>query len=137
MLEIFVLISMCRYLNRTATEKGCPGWPFVLLMIFGWFAFGIGGGIVGLLVMGGDGDLPVGAIIGYIAGVILACLANSMIVAMLPNRAVRDDYDRDYSPRRRGDSRWEDEQEDDRRPRQAQTRDEQDDREWRRYRDNR
>jgi hypothetical protein len=137
MLEIFVLITMCRYLHKTATGKGWPGWPFVLLMIFGWFAFGIGGGILGIVVTGDDGDLPVGGIIGYLAGVVLACLSNAMIVGILPNKSVKDDDDRDYSPRRRGDARWEDEYEDDRRPRTAQARDDRDDREWRRTRDDR
>lgn len=140
MLEIVVLISMCRYLHKSATGKGWPGWPFVLLMILGWFAFGIGGGIAGILVSGDDGDLPVGGIIGYVVGVVLACLANAMIVGILPNRKVTDDYDRDDSPRRRGDDRWEDEYDDDRRQRHARSRDDRDDRddrERRRSRDDR
>ena len=38
MLEVIMLVAMCRYLNRTATAKGRPGWPFAVLMVFGWVA---------------------------------------------------------------------------------------------------
>jgi hypothetical protein len=105
-LEIFVLVSMCRYLHRTATNKGHAGWPFVLLMIFGWFAGGIAGGVAGLLLLGDDGEFPVGALIGYFGGAALSCLGNALIVAMLPDRSPdwdgdRHDDERSYAERRR------------------------------------
>lgn len=54
MCEIVILISMCRYLARTAKSKEQPGWPFVLLMIFSWFVGGIGGAIAGVAITGDD-----------------------------------------------------------------------------------
>ncbi len=111
MLEIFVLVAMCRYLHRTAKGKGWAGWPFVLLMIFGWFAGGFGGAI-GLSIMLPDlnDEFPVAMLLGYLCGVVLSCVGNAIIVAMLPNKATDDD--RDYSDRRRRRSADDDDDDD-------------------------
>lgn len=149
MCEIFILVSMCRYLHRTAKNKGQPGWPFVLLMIFAWFVGGIGGAIAGTVAMGdgGNEDISIPAIIGYVIGVSLACIGNALIVAMLPDRTRDTDRDRyederDYTERRRpsgaprgrladeheeDDRRDRDDREDDRRDRDER----EDDRNWR------
>lgn len=145
MLEIIILVAMCRHLHGKAKKKGWPGWPFVLLMIFGWFVFGIGAGIAGIIISGDDGDIPIGGIIGYLLGVVLACVTNVLIVALLPDRGVQDD-DEDYSDRRRRrfrqDSYESDEaDEDDRRGRRRrddrEDEEDRDDRRDRRRRDDR
>jgi hypothetical protein len=143
--EIFILVSMCRYLHRTATNKGQPGWPFVLLMIFAWFVGGIGGGIAGIATLGDDSDGRFGFIIGYLIGVSIACIGNALIVALLPDRTrdeerYRYEDERDYTDRRsrygdapRGRLADEDEYDDRDRDRDYRgDREERDDREWRR-----
>ena len=126
MIEIIVLFLMGRYLHSTATKKGWPGWPFVLLMIFGWFVCAIGGGVVGMIVTDDwDSELPVGGIVGYFVGAVFACVGNALVVAMLPNKAVDDD--RDYSTRRRGRRYDEGEDNDDPRDRRGRRYDRDDD----------
>lgn len=100
MLEILVLFSMCRFLHKKATEKGWPGWPFVLAMIFSWVGFGFSGAVVGVIVTGDDGELPVGGIIGYLVGAVMACITNAVFVNLLPDRNDQPDDD-DYRPRPR------------------------------------
>lgn len=80
-LEIILLISMCRYLNRVATAKGRRGWPFVVLMIFAWIAAGICGALTGFFAEGNShGEFSVGAVVGYIVGVAVACGGMASIV---------------------------------------------------------
>jgi len=80
-LELFLLIGMCRYLNRTATAKGRPGWPFILLMIFGWYAAVIAGAVVGYIAEGAPRtDYSIGAFCGYVVGGAVACVGVSLIV---------------------------------------------------------
>lgn len=138
MLEIFVLVAMCRYLHKTARAKGRPGWPFVLLMIFGWFAGAIGGGILGIMIGGDDGEFPIGFIVGYLVGAALACIGNAIIVNLLtpvhdPEAEEREEEEREYIERRRRQARLADE-EDDRADRQHDNEDDipERDREWRR-----
>jgi hypothetical protein len=96
-LEILLLVSMCRYLNRTATAKGRAGWPFVVLMVFGWVAAGVCGAVIGFLAEGpSTTEFSLGALGGYIGGVIVACVGMSLIVnampaAYSPQRAVSDE----------------------------------------------
>lgn len=117
MLEIIVVISMCRFLHKKATDKGWPGWPFVLTMIIGWLAFALGGLILGIILSGDDGEFPIGGVIGYLIGAVIACVSNTMVVTMLPNRKTETEDD-DYTDRRRRRRRYEDDDDDDRRDRQ-------------------
>jgi hypothetical protein len=84
-LELFILIAMCRYLNRTATAKGRPGWPFAVLMVFAWVAAGITGAVIGYLVEGATGGgYSLGALLGYVIGVAMACVGMAVIVNAIP-----------------------------------------------------
>ena len=90
-LEIFMLVAMCRYLNRTATAKGRPGWPFAVLMVFAWLTAGIAGAVIGFLAEGTvTSEFSAGAVLGYIAGVVVACVGMSLIVNMLPPAYTHD-----------------------------------------------
>jgi hypothetical protein len=84
-LEIWLLICMCRYLNRTATAKGRPGWPFAVLMVFAWLAAGITGAVVGYLAEGmPNSEFSIGAVLGYVCGVAIACAGMAVIVNAIP-----------------------------------------------------
>ena len=112
MLEIFILVAMCRHLHKTATNKGYAGWPFAVLMVFGWFVGGIGGAVGGVILMGdGGGEIPVSGVIGYLLGVALACIGNALLVAVLPARERPDDEDDDRPRRQRA---YDDDEYDDR-----------------------
>ncbi len=116
MLDILILIGMCFYVANAAKKKGYSGWPFVLLMIFAWLFFGCGAGVGGMMIMGQEDDeFPFGFLIGYVLGVVLACVSTSLLIACLPSRETDDD--RDDSSRRRRRRRAVDDDDDDRRDR--------------------
>lgn len=81
MCEVLLLVSMCRYLNRVATAKGRSGVPFVILMVVAWIAAGMCGAVIGYLAAADTGvGSSLGAFLGYVAGVVLACIGMSVIV---------------------------------------------------------
>lgn len=83
-LEILLLISMCRYLNRTATAKGRPGWPFAVVMVFAWIVAGLCGAVIGYIAEGNASrEFSMGAVCGYVVGVVVACVVMSLIVNSL------------------------------------------------------
>ena len=85
MLEISILVLLCKYVYKTADSKGYPGILFAVLMVISWFAGGIIGGVVGMLEQGdGEDYLPFGFLIGYLVGVMLAAGINYAIVSALP-----------------------------------------------------
>lgn len=106
-----MLVTVCRYLNRTATAKGRPGWPFVVLMVFAWVAAGIAGAVVGYLAeRPASTEFSIGAVVGYITGVGIACVGMSLIVNMMPpafshERATVDDERAYVEWRKRHDAR--------------------------------
>lgn len=87
-LEILLLIGMCRYLNRTATAKGHTGWPFAVVMVVLWFVIGVVGAVAGYLVEGAhESDYSVGAFVGYVVGVTLACGGMALLVNALADHS--------------------------------------------------
>lgn len=87
-LEILLLIGMCRYLIRTATAKGHTGWPYCVLMVVGWFVLGIVGAVAGYLVEGAHNDnYSIGAFLGYVVGVALACGGMALLVNALSDNS--------------------------------------------------
>ena len=124
MLEIFVLFKVGQAINRRATSKGWPGWPFVILLVIMYICCAISG-VVAVVVLsdkGGNGngdDSPFEFIIGYALGAIAGAVASYFIVLILPDRSEPvDDYNRDRTRRLRdGDEDDED------RPRRFRDRD--------------
>jgi len=108
MLEIFIRFKLGQAINRKASSKGWPGWPFVLAMIAMYVVLSFGCGIIAVLLTmdanpnaGGNDDLfPF--IIGYALGAIAAALSSYFVVLILPDRSEpdRDDGDDDDRPRR-------------------------------------
>lgn len=101
-LEIWLIYCMCRYLNRTATAKGRPGWPFAVLMVFAWVAAGVAGAVVGYLAEGmPNSTYSVGALCGYVVGVAIACGGMAVIVNAIPSaypdRGAEVDDERAYT----------------------------------------
>ena len=135
MLEIFILFKVGQAINRKATSKGWPGWPFVILLVIMYICCAISG-VVAVVVLsdkGGNGndDNPFEFIIGYALGAIAGAVASYFIVLILPDRSEPiDDYDRDRTRRLR-----ERDEDDEDRPRRFRDRDDdEDDREGRRGR---
>ena len=129
MLEIFILFKVGQAINRKATSKGWPGWPFVILLVIMYICCAISG-VVAVVVLsdkGGNGndDNPFEFIIGYALGAIAGAVASYFIVLILPDRSEPvDDYDRDRTRRLR-----ERDEDDEDRPRRFRDRDDDD---WRR-----
>ena len=89
MLEIFILIAMCKSLHKKASYKGHPGWIFVLSMVLSWLFLGVGLGVAGLVFFdSGDGEFSIGFVLGYLLGVVAACVGNYLLVLSLP---IKDD----------------------------------------------
>jgi hypothetical protein len=132
MLEIFILFALGRAINRKATEKGWPGWPFVLILLFLYIGGAITGVVAALIVSGGlaaNGDddlLPF--LLGYLGGAATGALASYLIAAALPDRS---EPDRENDRRRRARDREDDDYEDDRPLPKARRADDEDDG-WRR-----
>jgi len=95
MLEIFIRFKLGQAINRKASSKGWPGWPFVLAMIATYVVLGFANPNAG----GNDDLFPF--IIGYALGAIAAALSSYFVVLILPDRSEpdRDDGD-DDRPRR-------------------------------------
>ena len=135
MLEIFILFKVGQAINRKATSKGWPGWPFVILLVIMYICCAISG-VVAMVLLTDDGangngdDNPLQFIIGYALGAIAGAVASYFIVLILPDRSEPvDDYDRDRDRTRRLRERDED---DDDRPRRFRNReDDADDRDGR------
>ena len=84
MLEIVLLVWMCRYVNRVAGAKGYPGWAFAVAMGGSWVGFGVGGAILGAVGELSDGrPWGFGWAVGYVFGVALACGLNAVAVNLL------------------------------------------------------
>jgi len=96
MLEIFIRFKLGQAINRKASSKGWPGWPFVLAMTAMYVVLGFANPNAG----GNDDLFPF--IIGYALGAIAAALSSYFVVLILPDRSEqdRDDGDDDDRPRR-------------------------------------
>jgi hypothetical protein len=113
-LEILLLFVLGKKIAAIAKEKNRSPVGYVLLLVFGWFILGFGGGVVLAIiaVSGGakEDDALVAFIPGYLVGVVCAAVLAFTVVKMAsPLRRHRggdeyDDYD-DYEEesRRRDD----------------------------------
>ena len=95
MLEIFIRFKLGQAINRKASSKGWPGWPFVLAMTAMYVVLGFANPNAG----GNDDFFPF--IIGYALGAIAAALSSYFVVLILPDRSEPDrDNGDDDRPRR-------------------------------------
>ena len=103
MLEIFILFALGRAINRKASAKGWPGWPFVLIMLFLYLGCGFAVGIAAVIAWqlqnqnAGDDLLP--GLLGFYAGAVCGAIASFLVVGILPDRSEPED-DVDRRPRR-------------------------------------
>lgn len=114
MLEISILVLLCKFVYKTAEAKGYPGALFAVIMVVSWFGGGIVGGVIGMLEQGEGAEIfPFGFLIGYLVGVGVAGMINYTIVTSLPGATAarpnpsyerqrqRDWEEMDYIERRR------------------------------------
>jgi hypothetical protein len=124
MLEILILIALCRNIAAKARAKGRSGGGFGCLLVALWFGCEFAGMIVGavfsMAMNGGDEpELALVAVCGLAGGAVGALIAFGIVSAIgpVPQRGEYDDYDDrdrdddrpDDRPRRRNpeDDRWE------------------------------
>lgn len=108
MLEIFILFKLGMVISHKAMSKGWPGVPFVIIMIALYFASGIAGCVLAIVVAsqvdpnGEDGFFE--GIIGFYTGAALGIIGCFLLVSVLPDRSEpEDEYDRPRRLRDRGD----------------------------------
>jgi hypothetical protein len=131
-LEIILLVVLGKNIAARARAKNRNPTGYVLVLVFGWFILGFGGGmvtgIVGMAVWGNE-DAWLGYFLpGYLLGVASAIGPAYCLIGMTsPLRRRRrddeyDDYDDDYDrprSRRRYDEDEDDDEEDEDRPRRS------------------
>ena len=126
MLEIFILFKLGRTISSKARDKGWPGWPFVVIMVF-LYGGGVIAGMIAAAVVSelldlnpnGNGPRDIAEfLVGYLCGAVLGALASYLLVLILPDRSEPEDdhYDDESSDRR--------EQRDHDQPRRVRDRDE-------------
>ena len=113
MLEISILVILCKYVYKTAEAKGYPGALFAVIMVVSWLGGGMTGAVIGMMEQGEDDVLPFGFLIGYLVGVMAAAAINYTVVSSLPGATAakpnpnydrqrqRDWEEREYIERRR------------------------------------
>lgn len=117
MLEILILIVLCRNIAAKARAKGRSGGGFGFLLVVLWICGEVGGGIVGLVAataLGGGDDGPEillilgGMLGGAILGAVIAFAIVGSIAPATPAGRYDDDDDYDDRPRRARprDDRW-------------------------------
>src|SRR3954469_6345272 len=71
MLEILLLISMCKSLGKMLRAKGRNAGLFQFMLVMMWLGGEIVGAIVGMVVLGGGGAVYLFALLGAAAGAIV------------------------------------------------------------------
>ena len=109
MLEIFLLIHLGKKLAAKARRRGWAGWPWVILLILGWFGALLTGAIASsvayLATHPGEQEAPLLLVLASAYGVaacVAACVATGLfvVVGFLPADAAEEDYDDDEVPPR-------------------------------------
>ena len=83
MLEILLLVYLCRHIGRTLRDKGRSPGLYQFLLVAMWFGGEIFGAIVAVAVLGVDGaGAYLGALVGAAGGATIAfVIANSLAPA--------------------------------------------------------
>jgi hypothetical protein len=99
MIEILILINLCKKIGANARAKGHKGGYYQLLLVLFWFGAEIGAAFAiafGLALAGEDPEhLGILIWLGAIAGAALGAWGAFKIVKSLPD-LTREDYDDDY-----------------------------------------
>jgi hypothetical protein len=99
MLEILILISLCRKIGEAARAKGRSAGGYQLMLVAFWFGGEVGvgllGGIIIAVAFGGQEEDGVFWFVYILAilGAALGALLAFQIVAHLPDPGERDEYD--------------------------------------------
>ena len=108
MLEIFLLIHLGKKLAAKARRRNWAGWPWVILLVLGWFGGLLAGAIAStvayLATHPGEQEAPLLLVLasGY---AVAACVATGLfvVVGLLPGETPDEEYDdeeADVPPRR-------------------------------------
>jgi hypothetical protein len=82
MLEIILLIALCRNLGNKLRAKARTPWPFQLMLVLAWFGGELVGAVVGVVISGDEGGclLYLFALMGAAVGAAMV----SILVHYLP-----------------------------------------------------
>src|SRR4051812_38125168 len=81
MLEILLLVFLCRKIGSMLRDKGRVAWPFQLLLVVCWIVGELAGMVIGIVLNNGEATMTayMGAIAGAAVGAtIVFLIANSM-----------------------------------------------------------
>jgi hypothetical protein len=89
MLEILLLISMCKSIGRIVREKGRSATPFQVMLVVLWLVGEFVGAVVGAIVLGGGMAIYLFALMGAAAGAIVTFVIAKNLQSMDPSTGAR------------------------------------------------